>query len=140
MKGPPLCTTCGHTTVIHDRDGKCPRWAGRLDTAGLRVVIRIGNSKLGCAGHLLAFLADTLEVREMGTRGTRAERAEKHPTQDVGVVVVWDLDADTQEEMPLFTVREPWSKASSNDQKAEAVERLRRDTGEVIKVVARLGG
>jgi hypothetical protein len=129
------CMACGHTTAIHDRDGTCPRWAGRLDRQSLRVVIRVASRKWAdCSGHLLAFLADTADITELGSRkelgGTN---------YSVGTVVVWDLDTDIQEEMPLFTVREPWSSKPTSDQRAEAVDRLRRDTGELIKVVGVLG-
>jgi hypothetical protein len=136
MKGRALCTTCGHTTVIHDRDGKCPRWAGRLDTAGLRVVIRIGNSKWSeCAGHTLAFLADTIDVTEQGSRKLEGVGT----NYSIGTVIVWDLDDDTQVAVPLFCAREPWSSKPTNDQRADAIDKLKRDTGETIRAIGILG-
>lgn len=126
------CATCRHSTAIHWK-GQCPRWAGSLDAFAVRVVVRVGRKWPGCEGHTLAFMADAVEVQELGMRNGDARA-----TPAIGMVLVWNLTADTQFDAPLLTAREPWSSAPTHDQVADAIDALKVQTGERIKVVKQL--
>lgn len=54
------------------------------------------------------------------------------------MVLVWDLTKDEQFEAPTLTVRAPWTKGASVEERANAGEELRDRLGERVLVLRNL--
>lgn len=117
---PNRCATCGHVWAIHDPSGACPRWAAiRGLDVGTRVCIRIAHKWTDAEGHVIAFFADCVD-----------------PATEM--VLVWDLTADKQFEAPMITVRGPWTRAPTTEEKANAADALELALSEKVSVIRNL--
>lgn len=112
------CPTCRYSFAIHDRDGKCPRWAAAFQGTRphTRVYVRVGHKWPEYEGHILAYFPDC--------------------TDTVGsLVLVLDLTTGERLEVPLVTVQRFWTKAASLKERGWAADDLEMRLGEKVTVL-----